>query len=257
MVQEIPINRKNCTKLIDHAFFKENDKRLEIIREIAKDFFCTNKSKCNEKKIETLDKKNLHMVGFSHKECENLNKFIESSNFKLQADIKVCSSLLQIFANPDIHFSVKLKFLTLLDAAMPNFFPYLYIDEQDLSREYPYGSIFQHDLPNCNQNRADKIVYKGKFGDRDIAIKRVAKSYSASVEKEISVLLMNNSHLNILKYYAKEMEDNVFYIGAEFCEFNLTTLMGDESMKQKMLNTQNLQQLAQGLHFLHKNSISK
>lgn len=153
-----------------------------------------------------------------------------------------------------------LTLLKLIISALPNFFPYLYFKERDLFQgEHLYVSLFKHDQTTWGQlgKKKNVFVYKGKLGDRDIAIKRVKKDHSPSVEKEISTLLMNNDHPNVLEYYAKEVDEKYFYIGAELGEFNLETFIADKTLKEKMLTTQILQQLAEGLHYLHKNSISK
>lgn len=106
------------------------------------------------------------------------------------------------------------------------------------------------------RSSAGTIVYKGKLGDREIAIKRFKKMPLSNIEKEISVLLMTHSHPNILLYYAKEVDERYFFIGAEMCEYNLATFKTSNSWRQKMSINKILLQSVKGLKHLHKHNIS-
>ena len=103
------------------------------------------------------------------------------------------------------------------------------------------------------------IVYRGRFGQREIAIKRVLKTVSKAVEREISIMMKIDRHPNILKYFAKEEDENFIYIGTELCELNLATFVQDQkhNMSQKMKVKLILSQTADGLNHLHQMNISK
>lgn len=148
-------------------------------------------------------------------------------------------------------------------AALPNFFPYLCIDEQDFKRKiHDYGSIFLHDQPTGSQigNGSYGTVYKGEFLDCEILIKKVLKKYSPTINTDISKLVMNNNHPNILRYVGIEVGDDHFYIGAELCEFNLTEFIRDRALSTELSTiklTQIFLESMNGLNYLHNASISK
>lgn len=144
-------------------------------------------------------------------------------------------------------------------AALPNFFPHVYhINRGELPLEdQPFEKIFRHDINSVlGTGSTGTIVYKGKLGDREIAIRRVAKIFSNTIGKEIAVMLLNNNHPNILRYYAREVDADYFFIGMELCEGNLATFIADKTLKQKISPKQILQQSAEGLHYLHRSTLS-
>ena len=150
-------------------------------------------------------------------------------------------------------------------AALPNFFPHLYnIYQEKLPKvkEGAFKEIFKHfnDADNLlGTGSYGTIVYRGKFEQREIAIKRVLKAVSKVVEREILIMMKIDRHLNILKYFAKEEDENFYYIGTELCELNLATFVQDKShnMRQKMTVNLILKQTADGLNHLHQLNISK
>ena len=150
-------------------------------------------------------------------------------------------------------------------AALPNFFPHLYNiyrEELPKMKDGAFKEIFEHfnDAENSlGTGSYGTIVYKGKFGQREIAIKRVLKIVSKEVEREISIMMKVDRHPNILKYFAKEEDEYFIYIGTELCELNLAIFVQNKShnMMQKMTVNLILKQAADGLSHLHQLSISK
>ena len=166
----------------------------------------------------------------------------------------------------DFEFEKKcLKFLKLIMALLPNFFPHvynIYREELPKVKDGAFKEIFKHfnDVENSlGTGSYGTIVYKGKFGQREIAIKRVMKIASKEVEREISIIMKIDRHPNILKYFAKEEDENFIYIGTELCEGNLATFVQDKThnLRQKMPTKTILQQSAKGLKHLHQLNISE
>ena len=155
--------------------------------------------------------------------------------------------------------------LKLIMVALPNFFPHLYnIYREELPKvkDGAFKEIFKHfnDVENSlGTGSYGTIVYRGKFGQREIAIKRVLKTVSNEVEREISIMMKIDRHPNILKYFAKEEDENFIYIGTELCELNLATFIQDKthSLRQEMTVKLILKQTADGLNHLHQLSISE
>ena len=150
-------------------------------------------------------------------------------------------------------------------AALPNFFPHLYNiyrDELPKVKDGAFKEIFKHfnDAENSlGDGSYGTIVYRGKFGQREIAIKRVLKTVSKAVEREISIMMKIDRHPNILKYFAKEEDENFIYIGTELCELNLATFVQNKihNMRQKIAVNLILSQTADGLNHLHQLNISE
>ena len=149
--------------------------------------------------------------------------------------------------------------------ALPNFLPHLYnIYREELPnvKDGAFKDIFKHfnDATNLlGTGSHGTIVYRGRFGPREIAIKRVLKTVSKEVEREISIMMKIDRHPNILKYFAKEEDEYFIYIGTELCKGNLATFVQDKShnMRQKITVNLILKQSADGLNHLHQFSISE
>lgn len=98
-------------------------------------------------------------------------------------------------------------------------------------------------------------VYKGKFNDRDVAIKKVQKFQVNKVMKEISII-QKNDHPNILWYFGTEEDELHYYIATERCECNMKTFIEDPTLRNKLTSKMMFQQLAEGLNYLHVKQIS-
>ena len=148
-------------------------------------------------------------------------------------------------------------------AAMPNFFPHLYNiyrDELPKMEERPLMEIFEHfnDEANALGTGSNHTrVYKGKFQRRAIAIKRVVRDLAKIVDREISIMLLIDRHPNILRYFAKEEDENFIYIGTELCEGNLASFIRDQYLREKLVTKTIFQQTVEGLNHLHQLNISK
>eukprot|EP01084_Bolivina_argentea_P273621 466130_1 len=60
-------------------------------------------------------------------------------------------------------------------------------------------------------------VFVGRFENRRVAIKRIDKISSNKVDNEIDILLKVDHHINIVRYYAKECDNEFYYIALELC----------------------------------------
>ena len=108
--------------------------------------------------------------------------------------------------------------------ALPNFFPHIYnVYREELTKveEGAFEEIFKHYKDKeLGTGSHGTIVYEGNFQGRPIAIKQVLKKLAATVDREISIMLKIDKHPNILRYFAKEVDENFFYIATELCECN-------------------------------------
>ena len=143
---------------------------------------------------------------------------------------------------------------------LPNFFPHLntvYHKELPKLKHKEYKTIFKHNEKKLLGNGANEtIVYEGKFDLRNIAIKRVKKDHATKVAKETSIM-QRISHINILKYFAKEEDYKYIYIGIELCECNLQTFINDTKWSNVMESKTIMRESAAGLSYLHQLNIRK
>ena len=151
----------------------------------------------------------------------------------------------------------------LIKKVLPNFFPHIYnVYREDDStvgnlKEPFKAAIFKHLKENeLGSGSHETIVYKGKYGQRSIAIKKVLKTYSATVEREISTMMKTDRHPNILRFYGKEVDENFLYIGTELCECNLAEFIKDKDWRMKLEAVQIYEQSLKGLNYLHELKIS-
>ena len=96
MIQKVPDQRETCKNLIQHAALKNKKKRFEIVKLMANK--CFDEDKCiNAYLVKVMDKKEVHMKGsLAEDSAEWIKLEVEAAKF--QADVKICSSLLKIFA---------------------------------------------------------------------------------------------------------------------------------------------------------------
>lgn len=99
------------------------------------------------------------------------------------------------------------------------------------------------------------IVYRGKFGDRDVAIKRVEKLNFKLMEKEITLLQKSDAHQNIIRYFHTEEDKKFSYIAVELCLCTLKEYVKNKEMKAQISTKKITEQFFFGMASLHTLSI--
>lgn len=103
------------------------------------------------------------------------------------------------------------------------------------------------------------FVCRGKFGQRDVAVKILSNLKDKSeAENEIEKLLKCDEHVNIVKYYHSEKTPNGFLIALDLCEkLTLEDWVVDSNCFQVDIDPLDvLRQATQGLGFLHQPKIN-
>lgn len=108
------------------------------------------------------------------------------------------------------------------------------------------------------------IVYEGKFGGRDVAVKRMLRQHFELASQEIEILGQSDHHKNIIRYYDDQKDLNFLYIAVELCRTNLYDLYQEGSFRDGLTEDQikcvhdinlnsvgALKQLAEGVAHLH------
>ena len=70
------------------------------------------------------------------------------------------------------------------------------------------------------------VVYKGMLEGRQVAVKRLLKTYNASADREISLLIESDGHPNVVRYHLKETRGDFVYLALELCDMSLHDLIG-------------------------------
>ncbi|KAL9597417.1 MAG: hypothetical protein Q9219_005170 [cf. Caloplaca sp. 3 TL-2023] len=101
------------------------------------------------------------------------------------------------------------------------------------------------------------VVYKGSFGSRDVAVKRMLSNFYDVAAHEVGLLQESDDHHNVIRYYDKEVTGDFLYIALELCPASLQdvverpadfpTLAGPERLDPIGA----LKQIASGLQHLH------
>ena len=110
------------------------------------------------------------------------------------------------------------------------------------------------------------VVYKGMLEGRQVAVKRLLKTYNASADREISLLIESDGHPNVVRYHLKETRGDFVYLALELCDLSLHDLIGHIRSKldrlgskeiderEKIFNATKsvLQQITKGAEHLHR-----
>lgn len=69
------------------------------------------------------------------------------------------------------------------------------------------------------------VVFKGMLEGRQVAVKRMLKTYHASADREISLLIESDGHPNVVRYFLKELRGDFVYLALELCDMSLHDLI--------------------------------
>lgn len=101
------------------------------------------------------------------------------------------------------------------------------------------------------------MVFKGSFGGRDVAVKRMLKEFYDVASHEVSLLQQHDDHPNVIRYFDKETAGSFLYIALELCPASLLDVIERPKdfpslVPSNGLNTPNiLKQITSGIHYLH------
>ncbi|KAL0564880.1 bifunctional endoribonuclease/protein kinase ire1 [Marasmius crinis-equi] len=118
------------------------------------------------------------------------------------------------------------------------------------------------------------VVFRGDLQGRQVAVKRLLKSFVTLASREVSILQESDDHPNVIRYYYQEAHADFLYIALELCPATLADIIeyaasggfdpmgearGKEGMKLEEWNDlircfdpkKALKQIASGLRHLH------
>ncbi|KAL8653353.1 MAG: hypothetical protein Q9210_002155 [Variospora velana] len=101
------------------------------------------------------------------------------------------------------------------------------------------------------------VVYKGSFGSRDVAVKRMLSNFYDIAAHEVGLLQESDDHHNVIRYYDKEVTGDFLYIALELCPASLQDVVERPADfpalagRERLDPIGTLKQIASGLQHLH------
>ncbi|KAI4241913.1 MAG: hypothetical protein L6R40_004312 [Gallowayella cf. fulva] len=101
------------------------------------------------------------------------------------------------------------------------------------------------------------VVYKGSFGSRDVAVKRMLSNFYDIAAHEVGLLQESDDHQNVIRYYDKEVTGDFLYIALELCPASLQDVVERPQEFPNLVGFERLdpisvlKQIASGLQHLH------
>ena len=101
------------------------------------------------------------------------------------------------------------------------------------------------------------MVYKGTFGGRDVAVKRMLKEFYEIASHEVSLLQESDDHPNVIRYFDKETAGGFLYIALELCPASLQDVIEKPHLQSSLIPATGLdmpnmlKQITSGLLYLH------
>ena len=127
------------------------------------------------------------------------------------------------------------------------------LSDEDLSSRSDQPGVIHVSEEVLGYGGHGTVVYKGKLDGRFVAVKRMLKAYTASADREISLLIESDGHPNVVRYFLKEIRGDFVYLALELCDLTLQDLivsLGKQKIKEMMIRQQdNLPPIASsGVH---------
>lgn len=101
------------------------------------------------------------------------------------------------------------------------------------------------------KGQVDTAVYKGKFGERMVAVKRVHAELWSFADTEAAHLIRLDGHENIIRYYWKEQCSRFIYLALELCDFDLKQYVEASKKYPKINGIDIFVQAVKGVRHLH------
>ena len=101
------------------------------------------------------------------------------------------------------------------------------------------------------------MVYKGSFGGRDVAVKRMLLQFYDIASHEVGLLQESDDHPNVIRYYDKEAAGEFLYIALELCPASLQEVVEKPYTYPSLVGPTGLdmpdvlRQITSGLRYLH------
>jgi len=113
------------------------------------------------------------------------------------------------------------------------------------------GNISFDPLSILGKGCEGTFVYKGKFDNRDVAVKRVLAACFSIADREVELLRESDEHPNVVRYFCMEQCRQFRYIALELCVATLQDYVEGRYSEVKLDISAVFRQSVQGLAHLH------
>jgi len=113
------------------------------------------------------------------------------------------------------------------------------------------GNISFDPLSVLGKGCEGTFVYKGKFDNRDVAVKRVLAACFSIADREVELLRESDEHPNVVRYFCMEQCRQFRYIALELCVATLQDYVEGRYIDITLDITAVFRQSVQGLAHLH------
>lgn len=134
---------------------------------------------------------------------------------------------------------------------------YLYLNKKDQNQknEIKIGKMILYLDKILGKGCNGTVVYQGILNDgRNVAIKRILKEFYDIAQKEISLLIETDTHPNIIRYFAKEEDEQFVYIALELCQYTLDEMISKKT-SIKIEKKELIVQISNSIKHLHSLNI--
>eukprot|EP01105_Mastigella_eilhardi_P025885 TRINITY_DN71_c1_g4_i2.p1 TRINITY_DN71_c1_g4~~TRINITY_DN71_c1_g4_i2.p1 ORF type:complete len:575 (-),score=124.35 TRINITY_DN71_c1_g4_i2:19-1743(-) len=104
------------------------------------------------------------------------------------------------------------------------------------------------------------MVFFGQLEQRQVAVKRMLKQFYDVALREIGLLLESDEHPNVVRYFAREEDDDFIYLALSYCEQTLTKFVEHREVPTvagiiDSVTKQIMTEIMSGIRHIHQLSI--
>lgn len=127
--------------------------------------------------------------------------------------------------------------------------------EKDALPTTKVGKIQLHKKKLLGHGSNGTVVFEGELMDhfnRKVAVKRMLREFYDAANHEVSLLIESDEHPNVVRYFAREDDDQFIYLALELCDTSLEKLVSEKKGKLKLeQKIQLLIQLCKAIEHIH------
>ncbi|XP_074647988.1 serine/threonine-protein kinase/endoribonuclease IRE1-like isoform X2 [Tubulanus polymorphus] len=131
--------------------------------------------------------------------------------------------------------------------------PTAFTDKEEVPPGYVrIGKIMFHPQQVLGHGCEGTFVYKGRFDNRNVAVKRLLPECFSVADREVELLRESDQHPNVIRYFCMEQDNQFRYIALELCMATLQDYVEGKILEKFMLNPVTiLKQAMMGIDHLH------
>nr|XP_006813336.1 PREDICTED: LOW QUALITY PROTEIN: serine/threonine-protein kinase/endoribonuclease IRE1-like [Saccoglossus kowalevskii] len=114
------------------------------------------------------------------------------------------------------------------------------------------GKIIFNPKKVLGQGCEGTFVFRGRFDNRDVAVKRILPDCFNFADREVDLLRESDEHPHVIRYFCTEEDKQFRYIALELCAATLANYVMNNSFDKQLLEPVDvLHQAMDGLTYLH------